>query len=147
MKKLVLLIAFAFLAWTISLMLSSDAQAQKKGSNTETQINVNYPIISVIYEEGKDSQGNSLGMADLQIHDRKGQTNDVDFHRMDARSRNNDPISPFVKVVFMEELGGFNFRLTENMEERAREPDGINTLLIHYSKFLPATRIKFPNLN
>jgi len=145
MRKLVLLFAFAFLAFTLSLILSKDANAQKKGSETESQINVNYPIISVIYEEGKDSEGRSLGMADLQIHDRKGQTNDVDFHRMDARARNNDPISPFVKVVFMEELGGYNFRMTENMEERAREPDGINTLLIHYSSFLPATRIKFPN--
>jgi hypothetical protein len=145
MRKLILLLAFAFWAWTFSLMLSSDANAQKKGAVVEAQINVNYPVISVIYEEGKDSQGNSLGMADLQVHDRKGQTNDVDFHRMDARARNNDPISPFVKVVFMEDLGGYNFRMTENMEERAREPDGINTLLIHYSKFLPATRVKYPS--
>lgn len=137
MKKIILL---AFLA----LAAFGTAHAQKKGLETEVQISVNYPVISVIYVEGLDSQGNNLGMADLQVHDRKGQTNDVDFHRMNARSRDNDPVSPHVKVVYMEELGGYNFRFTENMEERAREPDGINTLLLHYSQFLPATRIKFP---
>ena len=146
MRFLIKLLAVTFVAWTLSLIVSteSSAQAKKKDSGTETSISVNYPIYSVIYTEGTDEEGNSLGMAPLQVHDRQGQTNDLDYHRMNARARENDPVSPYTKVIFMEELGGFNFRLAENMEERSRKPDGVNTLLVHSSQFLPAHRIKFP---
>lgn len=138
MKKLLLIVLLAFTA-------VGTGYAQKKNSGTETQINVNYPVLSVIYTDGEDAEGLPLGMADLQIHDRQGQTNDLDYHRLVTLSRSGDPVSPYIKVVFMEELGGYNFRITENMEERARAVDGIKTLLIHRTALQPAMRVKFPN--
>lgn len=135
MKKLFLIALLAFTAIT--------ASAQKKGGETETNIAVNYPIFSVIYEEGEDANGDPLGFADLQIHDRKGQTNDVSINRLDAKARGLDPVSPKVKLIFMEELGGYNFRFTENMEERQRPPDGVNVILVDYRVLLEAWRIKF----
>lgn len=136
MKKLILLSFLAFAA-------IASASAQKKGGETETQIEVNYPIFSVIYQEGEDAEGNPLGMADLQIHDRKGQNNDVSLNRLDAKARGVDPISPKVKLIFMEDLGGYNFRFTENMEERQRPPDGVNVILVDWKVLLEAWRIKF----
>jgi hypothetical protein len=136
MKKLIL---FSFLAFAAI----ATASAQKKGGETETSIEVNYPIFSVIYQEGEDADGNPLGMADLQIHDRKGQNNDVSLNRLDAKARGVDPISPKVKLIFMEDLGGYNFRFTENMEERQRPPDGVNVILVDWKVLLEAWRIKF----
>lgn len=138
MKNLLLVLAILFAA-------IGTATAQKKDAQTETAIPVHYPVFSVIYTEGEDAEGNALGMADLQIHDRKGQTNDVSINRLNARAHGNDPVSPKVKLIFMEELGGFNFRFAETMEERARVPDGVNTLLIDYRVLLEAWRVKYNN--
>jgi hypothetical protein len=138
MKKLLLALA-------LFMGIVYATTAQKKDQQTETQISVHYPVFSVIYTEGEDADGNPLGMADLQIHDRKGQTNDVSINRLSARAHGNDPVSPKVKLIFMEELGGFNFRFAETMEERARVPDGVNTLLVDYRVLLEAWRVKYNN--
>lgn len=135
MKKLILLFTLFAMAYSV--------EAQKKNAETESVVSVNYPIFSVIYQEGEDADGQPLGMADLQIHDRKGQTNDVSLRRMSEKALGLDPVSPKVKLIFMEELGGFNFRFTENMEERQRPPDGVTVLLIDWRVLLEAWRIKY----
>jgi hypothetical protein len=143
MKKKLIFIVIPLILLLISN--TSNVYAQKKGVETETTINVNYPVLSYEYIEGTDDDGNPLGKVDLQIYDRKGQSNDFSYYEMNAKSRNNQPIKGQIKVIFYEELGGFNFRFTETMEERKRTPDGTTCLLLDETKLLPAHRVKFSN--
>lgn len=141
MKKIILIT----LLLIGSIGFINTAEAQKKGNDTEIQISVNYPVFSYEYIEGEDQDGNPLGKVDLQVHDRKGQTDDFNYHEMNAKSRDNQPLKGKLKVIFYEELGGFNFRLAETMEERNTPPNGTTCLLLEEVKLLPAHRVKYPD--
>jgi hypothetical protein len=138
MKKLVLLFAFAFWAFTISLMLSEDANAQKKGE-TVTDILVSSPVASIIYDL-KDDSGNSLGSVDLQIFDRKHQMQDMKMRRMSEQIKGLDPIRPELKLILLE---GLNYRLAESLAELKLPVDNETVIMVNYMVILDAIRTKY----
>jgi hypothetical protein len=138
MKKLVLLFAFAFWAFTISLMLSEDANAQKKG-DTVTDILVSSPVASIIYDL-KDDSGNSLGSVDLQIFDRKHQMQDMKMRRMSEQIKGLDPIRPELKLILLE---GLNYRLAESLAELKLPVDNETVIMVNYMVILDAIRTKY----
>ena len=138
MRRLILLFAFAFLAFTISLILSEDANAQKKRGNV-TSISVNSPVASIIYDL-KDDSGNSLGSVDLQIFDRKHQMQDIKMRRMSEQIQGLDPIRPDLKLIFME---GLNYRLAESLAELKLPVDNETVIMVNYMVILDAIRTKY----
>jgi hypothetical protein len=138
MKRLVLLFAFAFWAFTISLMLSEDANAQKKG-DTVTDIVVSSPVASIIYDL-KDDSGNSLGSVDLQIFDRKHQMQDMKMRRMSEQIKGLDPIRPELKLILLE---GLNYRLAESLAELKLPVDNETVIMVNYMVILDAIRTKY----
>jgi hypothetical protein len=138
MRRLVLLFAIAFWAFTISLMLSSDANAQKKG-DTVTDILVSSPVASIIYDL-KDDSGNSLGSVDLQIFDRKHQMQDMKMRRMSEQIKGLDPIRPELKLILLE---GLNYRLAESLAELKLPVDNENVIMVNYMVILDAIRTKY----
>jgi hypothetical protein len=138
MKRLVLLFAFAFWAFTISLMLSEDANAQKKG-DTVTDILVSSPVASIIYDL-KDDSGNSLGSVDLQIFDRKHQMQDMKMRRMSEQIKGLDPIRPELKLILLE---GLNYRLAESLAELKLPVDNETVIMVNYMVILDAIRTKY----
>ena len=138
MRRLVLLFAFAFWAFTISLMLSEDANAQKKG-DTVTDIMVSSPVASIIYDL-KDDSGNSLGSVDLQIFDRKHQMQDMKMRRMSDQIKGLDPIRPELKLILME---GLNYRLAESLTELKMAVDNETVIMVNYMVILDAIRTKY----
>jgi hypothetical protein len=135
MRKLVLLFAFAFWAFTISLMLSSDAKAQKKGY-TVTQINTASPVFYFIYE-GEEGDG----AVELQIHDRKHQFVSMSYDRLNDQAKGNDPKNPLIKLINIPEVGNLAFRQVETLEEAKLAVDGINVLSVRLNKLREASRI------
>lgn len=138
MRRLVLLFAIAFWAFTISLMLSSDANAQKKG-DTVTDILVSSPVASIIYDL-KDDSGNSLGSVDLQIFDRKHQMQDMKMRRMSEQIKGLDPIRPELKLILLE---GLNYRLAESLAELKLPVDNETVIMVNYMVILDAIRTKY----
>ena len=138
MRRLVLLFAFAFWAFTISLMLSEDANAQKKG-DTVTDILVSSPVASIIYDL-KDDSGNSLGSVDLQIFDRKHQMQDMKMRRMSEQIKGLDPIRPELKLILLE---GLNYRLAESLAELKLPVDNETVIMVNYMVILDAIRTKY----
>jgi hypothetical protein len=138
MRKLVLLFAIAFWAFTISLMLSEDANAQKKG-DTVTDILVSSPVASIIYDL-KDDSGNSLGSVDLQIFDRKHQMQDMKMRRMSEQIKGLDPIRPELKLILLE---GLNYRLAESLAELKLPVDNETVIMVNYMVILDAIRTKY----
>jgi hypothetical protein len=138
MRRLVLLFAFAFWAFTISLMLSEDANAQKKG-DTVTDIMVSSPVASIIYDL-KDDSGNSLGSVDLQIFDRKHQMQDMKMRRMSEQIKGLDPIRPELKLILLE---GLNYRLAESLAELKLPVDNETVIMVNYMVILDAIRTKY----
>ena len=138
MRRLVLLFAIAFWAFTISLMLSEDANAQKKG-DTVTDIVVSSPVASIIYDL-KDDSGNSLGSVDLQIFDRKHQMQDMKMRRMSEQIKGLDPIRPELKLILIE---GLNYRLAESLAELKLPVDNETVIMVNYMVILDAIRTKY----
>jgi hypothetical protein len=138
MRRLVLLFAIAFWAFTISLMLSEDANAQKKG-DTVTDILVSSPVASIIYDL-KDDSGNSLGSVDLQIFDRKHQMQDMKMRRMSEQIKGLDPIRPELKLILIE---GLNYRLAESLAELKLPVDNETVIMVNYMVILDAIRTKY----
>jgi hypothetical protein len=138
MRRLVLLFAIAFWAFTISLMLSEDANAQKKGE-TVTDILVSSPVASIIYDL-KDDSGNSLGSVDLQIFDRKHQMQDMKMRRMSEQIKGLDPIRPELKLILLE---GLNYRLAESLAELKLPVDNETVIMVNYMVILDAIRTKY----
>jgi hypothetical protein len=138
MKRLVLLFAIAFWAFTFSLMLSEDANAQKKG-DTVTDIVVSSPVASIIYDL-KDDSGNSLGSVDLQIFDRKHQMQDMKMRRMSEQIKGLDPIRPELKLILIE---GLNYRLAESLAELKLPVDNETVIMVNYMVILDAIRTKY----
>jgi hypothetical protein len=135
MRKLVLLFAIAFWAFTISLMLSEDANAQKKGDSV-TQINTASPVFYFIYE-GEEGDG----AVELQIHDRKHQFVSMSYDRLNDQAKGNDPKNPLIKLINIPEVGGLAFRQVETLEEAKLAVDGINVLSVRLNKLKEAARI------
>jgi hypothetical protein len=138
MRRLVLLFAIAFWAFTFSLMLSEDANAQKKG-DTVTDILVSSPVASIIYDL-KDDSGNSLGSVDLQIFDRKHQMQDMKMRRMSEQIKGLDPIRPELKLILIE---GLNYRLAESLAELKLPVDNETVIMVNYMVILDAIRTKY----
>jgi hypothetical protein len=138
MKKLVMLFAFAFWAFTISLILSSEANAQKKG-DTVTDIEVASPVASIIFDL-KDDAGISLGSVDLQIYDRKHQMQDMKMRRISEQVKGLDPIRPEIKLILMD---GLNYRLAESLAELKQPVDNEKVIMVNYMVILDAIRTRY----
>jgi len=138
MRKLVLLFAFAYLAFTLSLIISSEANAQKKG-DTVAEIAVSSPVASIIYDL-KDDSGNSLGSVDIQVFDRLHQMQDMKMRRMSEQIKGLDPIRPELKLIL---LDGLNYRLVESLAELKMPVDNETVIMVNYMTILDAIRTKY----
>jgi len=135
MKKLILLFAFAFWAFTISLMLSNDANAQKKG-DTITDIKTASPVFYFIYQ-GEEGDG----AVELQIHDRKHQFVSMGYDRLSDQARGLDPKNPVIKLINIPEISPLAFRQVESLEEAKKSVDGITVLSVRLNSLREAARI------
>lgn len=136
MRKLVLL--FTYLAFALSLIISSEANAQKKG-DTVAEIAVSSPVASIIYDL-KDDSGNSLGSVDIQVFDRLHQMQDMKMRRMSEQIKGLDPIRPELKLIL---LDGLNYRLVESLAELKMPVDNETVIMVNYMTILDAIRTKY----
>jgi len=133
MKKLILL----FL--TLGLLASTYAQ---KAKDTVSEVAVAAPTFSIIYEVTDDA-GEPLGALELQVYDRKLQTEGIQFKRLNDQVRGLDPIRPKVKLIHLPEVGGLAYKLAESLEEIRQPVDGVTVLLVDYMVLLEAKRTKY----
>jgi hypothetical protein len=119
MKKLVLLFALAFWAFTISLMLAPESQAQiikSKKIKTESAQFVT-----------------SVGNFNLIFQDTQGQ---MDVH--ETMKRINPDHNPTLAIIKDEDSGVW--RLAVTLEESSRMPDDVSTIFASYDKVIPYKR-------
>lgn len=135
------LFKFLSIAVVFMTLFSFNSIAQKK-SEFETQINTTTPIFSVVWE-GKDDNGNDLGMLDIQIVDRINQLGSVKMKRLNDQVKGNDPIRPKLKLIAYPEVDARTYRLAESMEELQMPVDNTKVLLIDYVIILEAMRVKY----
>ena len=128
MKKLLLLLAVFALIQTV--------QAQKKGSETVTEINTASPVFYFIYE---GEQGD--GAVELQIHDRKHQFVSMSYDRLSDQAKGNDPKNPLIKLHQMADISPLAFRQSETMEEAKLAVDGITVIAVRLNSLRAAARI------
>jgi len=133
-RKLVLLFAFAYMAFVLSLMLSSDANAQKK--ETVSAINTASPVFYYIYEGDEGD-----GAVELQIHDRKHQFVSMSYDRLNDKAKGNDPKNPLIKLINIPEISPLAFRQVESLEEAKLAVDGIKVLSVKLNSLREAARI------
>jgi len=135
MKKLIYLLSFAFLMWTLTLM-ANDADAQtKKGFE---QVNTVSPVFYFIYE-GEEGDG----AVELQIHDRKNQFVSMGYDRLSDQAKGNDPKNPLIKLIQIPEISPLAFRQAESLEEAKMAVDGTTVIAVRLNKLREAARIMY----
>lgn len=128
MKKLLLLLAILGFVQTV--------QAQKKGTETVTEINTASPVFYFIYV-GEDGDG----AVELQIHDRKHQFVSMGYDRLSDQAKGNDPKNPLIKLHQMPDISPLAFRQTETLEEAKLPVDGITVIAVRLNALREAARI------
>lgn len=136
MKRLILLLAFAWVAFTLSLMINDDAHAQKKTIETVTEIKTASPVFYFIYEGDEGD-----GAVELQIHDRKHQFVSMGYDRLNDQAKGNDPKNPLIKLIQIPEISPLAFRQVESLEEAKLPVDGITVISVRLNKLREAARI------
>jgi hypothetical protein len=135
MNKLIKLFAFLFLAWTISIMISTESKAQTKKS-TFTVVATVSPVFYFIYEGDEGD-----GAVELQIHDLRHQFVSMSYDRLNDQAKGNDPKNPLIKLIQMPEISPLAFRQVESLEESKMAVDGITVLSVRLNKLREAARI------
>jgi translation elongation factor EF-G len=142
LKKLVILFAFAFWAFTLSLMLSNDANAQKGKDPTVKDITTYTPVLFYIYEKVNDA-GEELGTVEIQVYDRLHQFVSFEMDKLVMQAKGNDVPNPLVKLIQMPEIGALAFRQAESLEELDRPVDGLTTLVVREKKLRATSRVVY----
>ena len=130
MKKIILLSAIAFIAFTFN------TYAQKKDKDTVNEISTSSPVFYFIYE-GDDGDG----AVELQIHDRQHQFVSMGYDRLSDQARGNDPKNPLIKLIQIPEIGLLAFRQVESLEEAKLAVDGITVISVNLNSLRAAARI------
>jgi hypothetical protein len=133
MRTIIKLLAIALLAYTISLIIQSEANAQGKKENTVT---VSSPVFYYIYE-GADGDG----AIELQIHDRQHQFVSMSFDRLSDQAKGNDPKNPLIKLIQMPEVNPRAFRQAESLEEAKLAVDGTTVIAVRLNSLRAAARV------
>ena len=133
MRKLIYLLSFAFLIYTITLMANkAEAQNKKVGESVKTAS----PVFYFIYE-GEEGDG----AVELQIHDRQHQFVSMGYDRLNDQAKGNDPKNPLIKLIQIPEIGPLVFRQVESLEEAKLAVDGITVISVRLNKLREAARI------
>jgi len=135
MKRILYLLSFAFLIYTITLMANdANAQTKKVGETIKTAS----PIFYLIYE---GSEGD--GTVELQIHDRKQQFVSMGYDRLSDQAKGNDPKNPLIKLIQMPDVDPLAFRQAETLEEAKLPIDGVTVISVRLSVLREAARIVY----
>jgi hypothetical protein len=124
------------------LSLATVTAYAQKTKDTVSEVAVAAPTFSIIYEVTDDA-GEPLGALELQVYDRKLQTEGIQFKRLNDQVRGLDPIRPKVKLIHLPEVGGLAYKLAESLEEIRQPVDGVTVLLVDYMLLLEAKRTKY----
>lgn len=121
-RKIILFLATLFAIWTVSLIYSSEADAQtKKNPVKVTNIEVAAPMGTV----------EMFGVS-LDIHDLTGQADMLEQHRLEDAAQGNVPRNPVITLIKDETLGPRAYRFAETLEEAQKAEDGLSVLKIEY---------------
>lgn len=134
MKTIFKVFAIIWLGITLSIMINTEAKAQKK--ETVSEINTASPVFYFIYEGDEGD-----GAVELQIHDRKHQFVSMSFDRLSDKAKGDDPKNPLIKLINIPEVGPLAFRQVESLEEAKLQVDGLKVLAISYNRLREAARI------
>ncbi len=143
MSKVIKILAFVFLAWTVSLMITDDANAQSKKTEYVSHIDTSSPVFYFIYEK-KSPDGEELGTVELQIHDRTHQFVSMGYDRLNDQAKGNDPKNPLIKLIQMPEVSPLAFRQAESLEELDKPVDGLTVISVRLNSLKEAARIIYP---
>lgn len=135
MNRLMKIFAFLFLAWTISIMINTESNAQSKKLET---VKTASPIFYFIYE-GETGDG----AVELQIHDRLHQFVSMGYDRLSDQAKGNDPKNPLIKLIQMPEIHQLAFRQVESLEEAKKEVDGVTCISVRLNSLREAARILY----
>lgn len=132
MRKLIYLLSFAFLIWTLSMM-GNDANAQtKKNVSKRTEIATSAPTKAI-----------EINGVILDIYDLKGQLDNLIVLRLSDEAKGLNPRDPEMTLIKDESLGEGAYRLAETLEEASRQADGIAVLKMKFSTLEHNMRTKF----
>ena len=135
---LVKIAAMLFIAWTLSLMINTEANAQGKKDPTVTQVQTASPVFYFIYE-GETGDG----ALELAIHDRKHQFVSMGYDRLSDQAKGNDPKNPLIKLIQMPEIDPRAFRQAESLEEAKMPVDGLTVIAVRLNALRAAARIVY----
>lgn len=130
------LFAIIWLGITISVIITSEAKAQKKGNETVTEIQTATPVYFVIWE-GEEGDG----AVEVQLHDRKHQIQSMEYDRVTDQAKGLDPKNPLLKWINIPEIDPRAFRLVETLEEAKLPADGTSVIEMRHNKVKQAHRI------
>lgn len=129
MNTFIKIVAIIWLGITISLIINTEAKAQKKSDDpTITQVNTDEPYFEFIL--GGDSRDNT-GLRILVV-DRARQYVAMDMARTRAQAKQADPVNYWVKLINVPEINPLAFKQAETMEENQLPEDGITVLVVRF---------------
>ena len=141
-RKIVLFLSFIYLTFVLSLIFSTDANAQKGKDPTVKEITTYTPVLFYIYEKVNDA-GEELGTVEIQVYDRLHQFVSFEMDKLVMQAKGNDVPNPLVKLIHMPEVGALAFRQAKSLEELDRPVDGLTTLVVREKKLRAASRVVY----
>jgi len=141
-RKIVLFLSFIYLTFVLSLIFSTDANAQKGKDPTVKEITTYTPVLFYIYEKVNDA-GEELGTVEIQVYDRLHQFVSFEMDKLVEQAKGNDIRNPLVKLILMPEISALTFRQAESLEELDRPVDGLTTLVVREKKLRETSRVVY----
>lgn len=133
MNQIIKIFAFLFLAWTLSIIITTESEAQtKKNVSKRTEISTSAPTKAI-----------EVNGVILDIYDLKGQLDNLVVLRLSDEAKGNIARDPEITLIKDESLGEGSYRLAETLEEASKESDGVNVLKMKFSTLEHNMRTKY----
>lgn len=136
MKWLVKALWIGIIAFTINIILQDHASAQGKKDNIAT-VETDSPWFEFIYQ-GESRESTAVR---IRVLDRQKQYTAMDYARMKAQSKADDPVNYWVKLISVPEIHPLAFRQVESLEENAMPEDGVKVIVVRFKDLQEAALI------